>query len=226
MITENAESLCIREKQHVSSGSQGPLNPGIFILNTKVLMLNRSFVPIHVTSVRRAFNLLYLGIARVVNESYQTYDFQTWADLAVNLHEESIGLVNQAIRVPRVILLVSYDRVPRRQVRFSRYNIYVRDKCTCQYCGRRLPRHQLNLDHVIPRSRGGMSRWDNIVCSCVPCNRKKGGKTPQEARMKLLRAPFKPSWTPFVQAGVRYREWLPFLSVTDAAYWNSDLTED
>jgi 5-methylcytosine-specific restriction endonuclease McrA len=189
-------------------------------------MLNRSFVPIHVTSVRRAFNLLYLGIARVVNERYQTYDFQSWADLAVRLHDESIGLVDQAIRVPRVILLVGYDRIPHRQVRFSRYNIYVRDKCTCQYCGRRLPRHQLNLDHVIPRSRGGTSRWDNIVCSCLPCNRRKGGKTPQEAKMKLLRPPFKPKWTPFVQAGVRYREWLPFLSVTDAAYWNSDLSED
>jgi 5-methylcytosine-specific restriction endonuclease McrA len=196
------------------------------MLNTKVLMLNRSFVPIHVTSVRRAFNLLYLGIARVVNERYQTYDFESWRDLVVTLHDESVGLVDQPIRVPRVILLLSYDRVPRRQVRFSRYNIYVRDKCTCQYCGRRLPRHQLNLDHVIPRSRGGTSRWENIVCSCFPCNRKKGGKTPQEAKMKLLRRPFKPNWTPFVQADIRYREWLPFLSVTDAAYWNSDLAED
>lgn len=202
------------------------MNPGIVMLNTKVLMLNRSFVPIHVTSLRRAFNLLYLGIAKVVNERYQTYDFQSWRDLAVTLHDDSIGLIDQPIRVPRVILLVGYDRVPRRQVRFSRYNIYVRDKCTCQYCGRRLPRHQLNLDHVIPRSRGGTSRWENIVCSCLPCNRKKGGKTPQEARMKLLRPPFKPSWTPFVQAGVRHREWLPFLSVTDAAYWTSDLIED
>ena len=205
------------------------MSSGVTVLSTKVLMLNRSFLPIHVTSVRRAFNLLYLGIAIVVNEKYQTFDFQTWRDLAVTLNDESVGLVNQSIRVPRVIVLVAFDRVPKRQVRFSRYNIYARDKCTCQYCGRRLPRHQLNLDHVIPRSRGGTSRWENIVCSCLPCNRKKGGKTPQEARMKLLRPPFKPKWTPFVQEGsghVRYREWLPFLSVADASYWNSELTAD
>jgi 5-methylcytosine-specific restriction endonuclease McrA len=205
------------------------VNPGVAMLGTKVLMLNRSFLPIHVTSVRRAFNLLYLGIAKVVNEKYQTFDFQSWRYLAVTLNDESIGLVDQPIRVPRVILLVSYDRIPKRQVRFSRYNIYARDKCTCQYCGRRLPRHQLNLDHVIPRSRGGTSRWENIVCSCLPCNRKKGGKTPQEARMKLLRPPFKPKWTPLIQEGgshIRYREWLPFLSVVDASYWNSELTEE
>jgi len=192
-------------------------------------MLNRSFLPIHVTSLRRAFNLLYLGIAKVVNEKYQTFDFQSWRDLSVTFRDESIGLVDQSIRVPRVIILVSYDRVPRRQVRFSRYNIYARDKCTCQYCGSRLPRHLLNLDHVIPRSRGGTSRWENIVCSCLPCNRKKGGKTPQEARMKLLRPPLKPKWTPLVQAGgshAKYQEWLPFLSVADASYWNTDLSEE
>lgn len=192
-------------------------------------MLNRSFLPVHITSVRRAFSLLYLGIAKVVNEKYQTFDFQSWRDLSVTVSDESVGLIDRTIRVPRVIILISYDRVPRRQVRFSRYNIYARDKCTCQYCGSRLPRHQLNLDHVIPRSRGGTSRWENIVCSCLPCNRKKGGKTPQEARMKLIRLPVKPQWTPLVQAEgghVKYQEWLPFLSVADASYWNMDLSEE
>ena len=125
------------------------------ILNTKVLILNRSYLPIHVTSVRRAFVLLYQGIARAVNEQYQTFDFDSWSELSISTHDETIGLVNRVIRIPRVILLVTYDRVPKRQVRFSRYNIYARDKCTCQYCGRRLPRHELNLDHVIPRSQGG-----------------------------------------------------------------------
>ena len=129
--------------------------PAYGILNTKVLILNRSYLPIHVTSVRRAFVLLYQGIARAVNEQYQTFDFDSWSDLSLSAHDETIGLVNRVIRVPRVILLVTYDRVPKRQVRFSRYNIYARDKCTCQYCGRHLPRQELNLDHVIPRSQGG-----------------------------------------------------------------------
>ncbi|MFQ5851905.1 MAG: HNH endonuclease [Candidatus Binatia bacterium] len=198
------------------------------MLNTKVLMLNRSYLPIHITSVRRAFSLLYQGIAWAVNERYQTFDFESWSDLSVSVHDEYIGLVNQAIRVPRVILLVAYDRVPKRQVRFSRFNIYARDKCMCQYCGKRLPRHELNLDHVIPRSRGGTSTWENVVCSCQSCNRRKGGRTPQEAKITLLRKPYKPKWTPFMQETFslsRYREWLPFLSMVDASYWNTELLE-
>lgn len=202
--------------------------PTASVLNTKVLMLNRSYLPVHVTSVRRAFSLLYQGIARVVNERYQTFDFESWSDLSVSVHDESVGLVNRVIRVPRVILLVGYDRVPKRQVRFSRYNIYARDKCMCQYCGRKLPRHDLNLDHVIPRSRGGTSVWENVVCSCHECNRHKGGRSPQEAGMTLLRKPYKPKWTPFMQETFslsRYKEWLPFLSTVDVSYWNTELLE-
>lgn len=202
--------------------------PSYSILHTKVLILNRSYLPIHVTSVRRAFSLLYQGIAQAVNEQYQTFDFDSWSDLSVSVRDESIGLVNRVIRVPRVILLVGYDRVPKRQVRFSRYNIYARDDCTCQYCGCKLARHELNLDHVIPRSRGGTSTWENVVCSCHDCNRRKGGKSPQEARMTLLRKPYKPKWTPFMQETFnlsRYREWLPFLSTVDISYWNTELLE-
>lgn len=202
--------------------------PTYSILNTKVLILNRSYLPIHVTSVRRAFALLYQGIARAVNDQYQTFDFDSWSHLSVSMRDESVGLVNRVIRVPRVILLVGYDRVPKRHVRFSRYNIYARDKCTCQYCGRKLPRHELNLDHVIPRSKGGSSIWENVVCSCQECNRQKGGRTPHEATMNLLRKPYKPKWTPFMQETFslsRYREWLPFLNTVDVSYWNTELLE-
>jgi 5-methylcytosine-specific restriction endonuclease McrA len=202
---------------------------GHSILDTKVLILNRSYLPIHVTSVRRAFSLLYQGIARAVNEQYQTFDFSSWSDLSVSVHDESVGLVNRAIRVPRVILLVTYDRIPKRHVRFSRYNIYARDKSTCQYCGRRLPRHELNLDHVIPRSLGGTSTWENVVCSCHECNRRKGGRTPEDAEMNLLHKPVRPKWTPFMQETfnlARYREWLPFLNSVDISYWNTELLQD
>jgi 5-methylcytosine-specific restriction endonuclease McrA len=202
--------------------------PTYSILNTKVLILNRSYLPIHVTSVRRAFTLLYQGIARAVNDQYQTFDFESWSHLSVSVNDESIGLVNRVIRVPRVILLVGYDRVPKRHVRFSRYNIYARDKLTCQYCGRRLPRYELNLDHVIPRSRGGTSTWENVVCSCHECNRRKGGRTPHEAGMALLHRPYKPKWTPFMQETFnlsRYREWYPFLNAVDVSYWNTELLE-
>jgi 5-methylcytosine-specific restriction endonuclease McrA len=198
------------------------------VLNTKVLVLNRSFLPVHITSVRRAFSLLYQGIACAVNEQYRTFDFESWADLSVSVHDDSIGLVNRVVRVPRVILLVAYDRLPRRQVRFSRFNIYGRDRSICQYCGKKFARSELNLDHVVPRSQGGLSRWENVVCSCHVCNRRKGGQTPEQAGMRLLRSPRRPEWTPFMLETFslrRYKEWTPFLSAVDVSYWNTELLE-
>ena len=196
------------------------------MLNTKVLVLNRSYLPVHVTSVRRAFVLLYQDIARAVDDQYRTFDFESWSQLAVSVEHDSVGLVSRVIRVPRVILLVAYDRVPKRHVRFSRYNIYARDDNTCQYCGGRFPRPELNLDHVVPRSRGGLATWENVVCSCHRCNRRKGGRTPEEADMRLLKKPTRPRWTPFVAESFSlrgYREWGPFLNPIDVSYWNTEL---
>jgi len=198
------------------------------VLNTKVLVLNRSYLPVHITSVKRAFSLLYQGVARAVNEQYRTFDFDSWADLSVSVQDDSVGMVDRVIRVPRVILLIAYDRLPRRQVRFSRFNIYGRDRNTCQYCGEKFLRSELNLDHVIPRSQGGASRWENFVCSCLACNRRKGGRTPAQAGMYLLRPPRRPEWTPFMLESFsprRYKEWAPFVSVVDSSYWNTELLE-
>jgi len=198
------------------------------MLNSSVLVLNRSFLPIHITSVRRAFTLLYQDIARVVNEEYRTFDFQSWQELSVARDAESIGSVRGPIRVPRVIVLTAFDRIPKRHVRFSRLNIYARDAFTCQYCGHHPPRQELNLDHVVPRSLGGRSTWENVVCSCLECNRRKGGHTPKQAGLKLRRKPARPHWTPFVNlmlANARYKEWRPFLNVVDASYWNTELLD-
>lgn len=196
------------------------------VINSRVLVLNRNYLPVHVTSVRRAFSLLYQGIAKAVDNQYRTFDFQSWSELSVAVREESIGVIGGAIRVPRVILLMTYDRVPKRQIRFNRFNVYSRDRNTCQYCGARLGRPDLTLDHVVPRSQGGRSAWDNIVCCCQLCNRRKGGRTPRQAGMKLLRPPRRPDWTPFLLEAMSlrgHREWLPFLSTVDAAYWNNEL---
>lgn len=198
------------------------------VLNTKVLVLNRSYLPIHVTSVRRAFALLYQGLAHAVDAQYRTFDFTGWSELAAAEHEETVGLVDRVIRVPRVILLLVYDRVPRRHVRFSRYNIYGRDRSVCQYCGHQFPRSELNLDHVVPRSQGGRSCWENVVCSCLACNRRKGGRTPEQAGMRLLRPVRRPQWTPFMIEMFslrRYEDWKPFLSTVDASYWNTELLD-
>lgn len=186
------------------------------VLDSRVLVLNRSYLPINVTSVRRAISLLYREVARAVDPEYRTFDFGSWASRAAG--RDCLGLLHGAIPTPRVILLVAYDRVPQRYVRFSRVNVYTRDRSECQYCGQRLPRARLNLDHVVPKSRGGKSAWDNVVCSCIDCNRRKGDRTPREAGMRLVRRPYRPQWTPFVARShrfKRYDDWLPFLGGGD-----------
>jgi 5-methylcytosine-specific restriction endonuclease McrA len=196
------------------------------MLDTGVLVLNRVYQPIHITSVRRAFTLLYGGAARAIDEQFQLFDFESWSALSIAVHQDAIRTVGGRIRVPRVIVLMAYERMPKTRVRFSRFNIYARDDNTCQYCGSRFARADLNLDHVIPRSRGGATSWENVVCSCVPCNLRKGGRTPDEAGMRLRRPPFRPKWTPMFRSATRrafYREWRPFLSLADAAYWNAEL---
>jgi 5-methylcytosine-specific restriction endonuclease McrA len=199
------------------------------MLNTAVLVLNRNFQPIHVTSVKRAISLLYQGVARALDEQYRQYDFADWAQLAAANSDESIGSINRRFRVPRVLVLTAFEKLPRTRVRFSRINLYARDQDTCQYCGRQLKRVDLNLDHVVPRSQGGRTCWENVVCSCIVCNLKKGGRTPEQAGMKLLRTPVRPKWTPLFRNAAKpqaYREWLPFLNLTDASYWNVELKDD
>lgn len=198
------------------------------MLNSGVLVLNRAYLPIHVTSVRRAFTLIYRDLARAIDEQYQTFDFESWAELGSICEGDTIGTARGPIPVPRVIVLTAYDRMPKRYVRFSRINIFARDNFTCQYCGDRPVRSELNLDHVVPRALGGRSTWDNVVCSCVDCNRRKGGRTPEQAGLSLTRLPAKPRWTPLMNlmvSSVRYKEWRPFLNVVDASYWNTELAQ-
>ena len=198
------------------------------MLNTSVLVLNRLYQPVHVTSVKRAFSLLYQGIAKAIDDQYKLYEFSDWAELSAAEHD-SVATVSRRIRIPRVLVLSAYEHLPKGRVRFSRLNIYARDGDTCQYCGRKLARNELNLDHVIPRTQGGKTSWENVVCSCVPCNLRKGGRTPDEAHMRLLKRPLRPRWTPFFRGSARrvtYREWLPFLTLAEASYWNVELLDD
>jgi 5-methylcytosine-specific restriction endonuclease McrA len=199
------------------------------MLNSAVLVLNRNYQPVHVTSVKRALSLLYLGVAKAIDTQYRLYEFADWAALSASAPHDSINTIDRRIRVPRVVVLSAYEYLPKGRVRFSRLNIYARDHDTCQYCARQLPRSDLNLDHVVPRSQGGKTSWENVVCSCVPCNLRKGGRTPPQAGMKLLKVPMRPRWTPFFRGASRritYREWLPFLNLADASYWNVELLDD
>ena len=178
-------------------------------LQANVLALNRMFVAVHVLTARRAFCMLCKGVAEVVHIEdgiYNTYDFPGWLEASElklqfgerDEHEDWIRAVNFEIQVPRIIRLLDYDRIPRSTVKFNRRNIFLRDEHRCQYCHRVFGTGQLSLDHVMPRSRGGKSTWENIVCACRKCNVRKGSRTPQEAGMKLARQPKKPRRNPLL----------------------------
>jgi 5-methylcytosine-specific restriction endonuclease McrA len=184
-----------------------------------VLVLNRSFQPVRITTARHGFTLLYLGRARALDRSFEPHDFHQWASASSALDggegDEFIGTPRGRIRVPRVLLLAGYNRVPHAPLRLSRRNIFLRDGFTCQYCGERPGTRELNLDHVMPRSRGGRSTWENLVTSCRGCNLRKGWATPEEAGMLLRSRPVRPGWsTALVMAAPtrRYVEWEPFLA--------------
>jgi len=208
-------------------------------LNSNTLVLNRSWMAVQVTSVKRAINLLYQGFAKVVDEDFQVYDFENWADVSQQMvqteESEFICSTSLKIKIPRVIVLVFYDKLPKRQVRFSRKNIFERDNYTCQYCGNRPPsrnkikwmeKNQLNLDHVVPRSKGGKTIWTNIVTSCYDCNYKKGSKTLDQLGWKLKKRPKVPKWHPTVNLSMKlvpHKQWVNFL---DLAYWNTELDNE
>lgn len=201
-------------------------------LGHSVLVLNRLYMAIHVINVRRAFVLLCRDLAEVIHledGQFANYNFESWREVSElkaafkEPHEDWIKAVNFEVQVPRVIRLLSYDRVPKQSIRFNRRNIFARDGNRCQYCGKRFPTSELSLDHVMPRSRGGETTWENIVCCCVQCNVKKGGRTPHEARMSLVKQPVKPKRSPLLSIKLgnpKYQSWKTFL---DNAYWSVDL---
>ena len=192
-------------------------------LFASVLVLNRYYMAIHVVNVRRAFALLYRDLAEVVNVEeghYANYDFESWllfSELNAEARSETqdwIRSVHFEVQVPRIVRLLRYDRLPRLKLRFSRRNLFARDQHQCQYCGSVLPPNKLSMDHVVPRSQGGSTDWDNIVCCCLDCNTRKGGRTPQEARMNLIRQPSRPGSNPILARKLdnpKYRDWKTFL---------------
>ncbi len=196
--------------------------------NVRVLVLNKAFLPVGVANAERAFGLLYSGAAKALDDQYQAFDYESWAELAAKEGDDVVRTVDKVLRVPRILVLQAFDKFPKRVVRFSRQNVYMRDAFTCQYCQKVFPRHKLNLDHVLPLSQGGRTSWENIVCSCIGCNTKKGGRTPGEAHMPLLAKPIKPKWHDLHRGksgSVPYSEWLPFVDTKSAAYWNTELKD-
>jgi len=201
-------------------------------LASSVLVLNRTYSAVHVIGVRRAFSLLCRELAEVIHiedGTYANYDFASWREVSEmraqfkEPQQDWIRSVNFEIQVPRVLRLLTYDRMPKQTIRFNRRNIFARDGNRCQYCGKKFPMSELSLDHVHPRSQGGETTWENIACCCVKCNVKKGGRTPDQANMHLIKTPVKPKRSPLLAIKLgnpKYESWKSFL---DRAYWSVDL---
>jgi len=187
---------------------------------------------IRVTSAKRAFCLLVKDLAEVIHiedGQYLSYDFESWCEVSESkkrfeAHKyDWVRTVRLSLAVPRIIRLKLYDRLPLKEVKFNRRNLFARDSNHCQYCGRKYPTSELSLDHIIPRSQGGNTTWTNVVCCCLECNVKKGGRTPAQAGLVLQAKPLKPRRSPVVNielSNSRYRSWKQFL---DHAYWSVEL---
>ena len=205
-----------------SPGSAGHHGVGATALHANVLVLNRFYAPIHVTSAKRAFVLVYKGDAEAIsllNERIVAFDFEAWVEHSqTHPHDEDddfVATVALRLRVPRIVRLLEYERLPIGRVNFSRKNVLARDEYRCQYCGARANGRELTLDHVQPRSRGGKHCWTNVVACCYKCNDRKGRLTPKEAGMHLLREPVVPKRSPEIKRKLeerKYRIWRTFLS--------------
>lgn len=161
------------------------------------LLLNASYEPLRVISWRRAVRLSFLGKVEVVQ-----------------VYEREVRSVSYVMKVPAVVRLLRYVKLGQRKPPLTKLNLLARDQFSCQYCGTELVVHESTMDHVIPRSREGRTCWENVVIACHSCNRKKGGRTPGEARMQLRTKPAAPEWLPMLRLHFRKslpEAWLVFL---------------
>jgi len=206
-------------------------------LDSKVLVLNRAYAAMRVVTARRAFCLLSRSIAEIIHvepdtagaSQFISYDLSSWLEVSALQAEfererhDWVRTVRFEIAVPRIIRLLGYDRLPDQQVKLNRRNLFARDRNQCQYCGRSFPTADLSIDHVVPRMANGKDTWENLVCACIKCNARKGGRTPEQANMKLCRKPVRPTRNPVIALRLgsdKYQSWRAFL---DHAYWSVEL---
>lgn len=207
---------------------------GQLSLDQNVLVLNKHYTALRIISARRAISMLYRNHAEVVDCQsglYSNHNFNSWCEVSEFKRSfrpdehDWVSTVSYNIAVPKIVRLLVFDRLPRREVKLNRRNIFARDSNKCQYCGKKYPLPELSLDHILPKSMGGLSSWENLVCACTKCNFKKGGRTPKQANMKLITKPIRPKRNPVIHLhlsnSAKYESWKAFLN---EAYWSVELT--
>jgi 5-methylcytosine-specific restriction endonuclease McrA len=198
--------------------------------NRKVLILNKLWMPIAVVTLQRALTILFstyeTGEPKAyvvdVEKSFAKFTWEDWAKLIPHDGEATIHSVKNSFRIPEIVLLSRYNKLPQQRIRFSRRTIYRRDANTCQYCGDKPGTEFLSVDHILPRSRGGITSWDNCCLACTKCNKRKADRTPKECGMKLLKKPVKPRFT-FYKGDYRCDSWQAILG---EVYWSVELQHD
>ena len=204
-------------------------------LHKPVLVLNKNWIAIDTTPLHRAFSLILSSDSKgkpkasIIDIDCTPYTWQEWTKIKAESEDDEIRTVSLAFKIPQIIRLNKYEKMPKQVVIFSRLNLYKRDGYSCQYCGVRPKSEELTIDHINPRCRGGMTTWENCVVCCTRCNRIKGGRTPGEVRhhdfpggMKLMKTPVRPKVSD-IKFKIFYPSWNAWLN---DAYWNVELEND
>lgn len=203
----------------------------VALTERKCLVLNKNWSPIGTVSFEKAMNKVFSTYAdgtpkaRIIEpESYQALTWEDWSRLRPKEGEDAFAACETYFRIPEIILLSRYEKLPKKTVQFSRRMLYKRDKMTCQYCGAQPGSEELTVDHIVPRSKGGLTTWENCALACTDCNRKKADKLLSECKMKLLSVPKKPDVSKYkFETYKRVDSWQAWLGLN---YWNVELEND
>lgn len=201
------------------------------IANKKVLVLNKSWSAVSIINLEKALNKVFSTYkngepkAKIIDcaNDFRSCSWADWSVLKPKENEACIAGVSSIFRVPEVIQLTRYDKIPKRKVCFSRRALFRRDNYSCQYCGKKPGSSELTIDHVVPRSQGGLTTWENCVLACISCNIKKADKKLSDVNMKLQNVPVRPNKNYFAEIKIPVKSWEHFIST---AYWLVELEND
>jgi hypothetical protein len=201
---------------------------GATLQSRKCLVLNKNWRPIGTVTLEDAIckvvNTYDDGTpkARIIEpNSYQALSWDDWSKLTLEIDEERISSSRMSFKIPEIIILSKFEKLPKPKVHFSRRTLYKRDGMQCQYCGIKPGSEELTIDHVLPRAQGGTTTWENCALACVDCNRRKADRTPIQAGMKLMKEPKKPEAHLYkFDTVIPIKSWESFLG---SAYWSVEL---